>query len=91
MTCRHCSTRKVTRPRGLCWSCYYTPGVKRLYFATSKYAPSYAKPNDDEPVVLFDLPSQPCYALPGSPERLATLAGRVSQQEPLWHPDDARL
>ena len=29
--CRHCSERKVTRPRGLCWKCYYTPGVRELY------------------------------------------------------------
>ena len=37
-TCRHCSKSKVNRPRGLCWSCYYTPGVKELYPSTSKYA-----------------------------------------------------
>ena len=36
--CRHCSKSKVNRPRGLCWSCYYTPGVKELYPSTSKYA-----------------------------------------------------
>ena len=29
--CRHCTKSKVNRPRGLCWSCYYTPGVKDLY------------------------------------------------------------
>ena len=38
--CRHCSQPKVNRPRGLCWSCYYTPGVKELYPPTSKYAPT---------------------------------------------------
>lgn len=37
--CRHCNTGKVNRPRGLCWACYYTPGVKELYPVTSKYAP----------------------------------------------------
>ena len=26
--CRHCTQSKVNRPRGLCWSCYYTPGVR---------------------------------------------------------------
>ena len=36
--CRHCTKSKVNRPRGLCWSCYYTPGVKELYPSTSKYA-----------------------------------------------------
>lgn len=29
--CRHCRTRKVNRSRGLCWTCYYTPGVCDLY------------------------------------------------------------
>ena len=26
--CKHCRKSKVNRPRGLCWGCYYTPGVK---------------------------------------------------------------
>ena len=51
MICRHCSTRKVTRPRGLCWTCYYTPGIKRLYFSTSKKSPNCAKPNEGEPTM----------------------------------------
>lgn len=43
--CRHCSHPKVTRPRGLCWSCYSAPAVRRLYPpgggnpATAKFAP----------------------------------------------------
>ena len=36
--CKHCQKSKVNRPRGLCWSCYYTPGVKELFPSTSKYA-----------------------------------------------------
>lgn len=31
--CRHCRKCAVTRPRGLCWVCYYTPGVKDAYEA----------------------------------------------------------
>jgi len=30
MICRHCQKSKVNRPRGLCWSCYYRPGVREL-------------------------------------------------------------
>lgn len=45
MTCRHCRAGKVNRPRGLCWNCYYTPGVKALYPVTSKFA---AKPEPTE-------------------------------------------
>lgn len=35
--CQHCSLRKVQRPCGLCWPCFYTPGVRELYPPTSKY------------------------------------------------------
>ena len=31
MICRHCNKNKVNRPRGLCWDCYYMPGVRDLY------------------------------------------------------------
>lgn len=31
MICRHCSKLSACRPRGLCWRCYYTPGVKDQY------------------------------------------------------------
>lgn len=41
--CRHCNCRKVNRPRGLCWHCYYTPGVRALYPSTNKYAPHAAR------------------------------------------------
>jgi hypothetical protein len=37
--CRHCHERPVSRPLGLCRTCYYTPGVRELYPSTSKFAP----------------------------------------------------
>jgi hypothetical protein len=37
MICVHCCKKKVNRPRGLCWGCYYTPGVRDLYPITSKF------------------------------------------------------
>ena len=44
MICRHCADpkRKVCRPRGLCWICYYTPGVKKLYAVDAKFRPDLA-------------------------------------------------
>lgn len=27
VACLNCGSRKPNRPRGLCWRCYYTPGV----------------------------------------------------------------
>lgn len=37
--CRHCCRKNASRPRGLCWCCYYQPGVLALYPSTSKYQP----------------------------------------------------
>lgn len=49
--CRHCGVRKIVRPRGLCWRCYYDPQVKKLYHSQSKYAPRETRgeidPEDD--------------------------------------------
>ncbi|TXH10615.1 MAG: hypothetical protein E6R03_15180 [Hyphomicrobiaceae bacterium] len=39
MVCRHCCKSNATRPRGLCWSCFYRPGVRELYPVTSKFRP----------------------------------------------------
>lgn len=37
MKCCHCQKQNANRPCGLCWSCYYKPGVRQLYPLTSKY------------------------------------------------------
>ena len=85
--CRHCQKCKVNRPRGLCWSCYYTPGVKDLYPSTSKFARrgvgnfSGAAP----------LPTHVTSTLPGSREKLAILIERARLKQSLFHPDDARV
>jgi hypothetical protein len=31
MGCKHCGRTPVTRPKGLCWTCYNVPGVKEQY------------------------------------------------------------
>ena len=83
--CRHCSKCKVNRPRGLCWSCYYTPGVKELYPSTSKYARrGVGNFTGNAP-----LPDVPTTAAPGSPEKLAVLEQRAKARRALFHPCDA--
>jgi hypothetical protein len=86
MLCKHCQKVKSNRPRGLCWSCYYTPGVRDLYPSTSKFARRgvadfYGKTRLPEPT----------RALPGSPEKVAVLEERASLGQALWHPLDARI
>src|SRR6516164_2802827 len=84
--CRHCQKVKSNRPRGLCWSCYYTPGVRELFPSTSKFA--------RRGVVDFNgrarMP-EPTSALPGTPEKVAVLEQRARLGQQLWHPLDARL
>jgi hypothetical protein len=85
MFCRHCQQAPISRPRKLCWSCYYTPGVRDLYPTTSKFgrrgvANFYGR---------APLPAFPTQALPGSPEKVALLIQRAQQRQELFHPDDA--
>ena len=87
MLCRHCQKVKSNRPRGLCWSCYYTPGVREQYPSTSKFA----QRGIDDFNGPTSLPFAPTSALPGTPEKLAVLAERARLKQALWHPLDATL
>ena len=85
MICRHCHESPVSRPRGLCWSCYYTSGVRDLYPSTSKFGRrGVANFNGRAPQ-----PGFPTHATPGTPEKLAVLEERARLKQNLWHPDDA--
>ena len=85
MTCRHCLKAPVTRPRGLCWGCFYTPKVRRRYRSTSKFARrGYGNFYSDRP-----LPTCTTAAPPGSAEKIAVLAERARRKQSLWHPCDA--
>ena len=85
MICRHCHEGPVSRPRGLCWRCFYTPGVREFYPTASKLggtglADFYGRAPP---------PAFPTQALPGTPEKIALLGERARLQQSLWHPDDA--
>jgi hypothetical protein len=86
MLCRHCQKVKSNRPRGLCWSCYYTPGIRELYPSTSKFARRGVRDFNGR----ARLP-EPTSALPGTPEKVAVLELRARLGQQLWHPLDARL
>ncbi len=82
--CRHCKRVYANRPRGLCWSCYYQPGVRELFPSTSKFArlgvaDSYGS---------RALPPEPTSAAPGSPAKVRVLAERAALGVALWHPLD---
>lgn len=85
--CRHCGLKFSSRPRGLCWTCYYTPGVPDQYPSTSPYAyRGIANDNSSSP-----LPAEPTGAAPGSEEKIRILCERAARGELLFHPGDARL
>lgn len=85
--CVHCSTGRVNRPRGLCWGCYYRPGVKELYPPTSKYAQrGVGNLTGERP-----LPAEPTDAEPGTDEKIAVMVERAKRGESLFHPEDVRL
>ena len=85
MICRHCGKAPVSRPRQLCWSCYYRAGVRELYPSTSKFGRrGIGNINGNRP-----LPGFPTQAAPGTAEKIAVLAERALMKLNLWHPDDA--
>jgi hypothetical protein len=83
--CRHCSKARVNRPRGLCWGCYYTPGIRNQYPITSKFA----RRGVADCYGNVPLPD-PTTAPPGTPEKMAVLERRAQNRQALWHPLDAR-
>jgi hypothetical protein len=87
MLCRHCGQSRANRPRGLCWSCYYTPGRREQYPSTSKYARRGLADFNGRVAV----PALPTGALPGTAEKVAVLEQRARLRQALWHPDDASM
>jgi hypothetical protein len=84
--CRNCRKFNTNRPRGLCWSCYYTPGVRDRYPSTSKYARrGSGNGAGPRPVALA-----PTTAPPGSPEKVAVMERRADDKRAIFHPADAR-
>jgi hypothetical protein len=83
--CRHCGReQKRLRPRGLCWTCYYTPAVIALYPSKTRYGLWLTK---------FDalLPLEATEAEPGSEAKVRVMEERVRLGYSCFHPDDAGL
>jgi hypothetical protein len=81
--CQHCQRSGVNRPRGLCWSCYYSPGVKELYPSTSKFA------RRGVPDYYGRAPlGEPTTAKPGTPEKVEAMIQRATRGQNLFHPGD---
>lgn len=86
--CKHCRRwRIINRPRGLCWDCYYTPGVKDQHPPVSKCG---RKGVGGGVYGGYALPAEPTTAEPGSPEKIEVMGERAAARTQLHHPDDPR-
>lgn len=85
--CRHCGRPRVNRPRGLCWSCYYAPGIRENYPVLPSPGNRRGVGND----MNFHAPlPAPTGARPGTAAKCEILGQRAINGENLWHPDDAK-
>jgi hypothetical protein len=80
MTCQHCGRRPANRPRQLCWTCYYAPGVKDQYAPLSSHREGLGLRSPS------GLP-RPTSIAPG-PRKVSILCARAELGFELWHPDD---
>ena len=84
--CRACNRLRKLYSRGLCYSCYYEPGIREQYPPTHKNAQEgYGVRRGYRPI-----PDSPTSALPGTPEKVSVLEERARREQKLWHPQDAR-
>ena len=77
--CRHCRRKKICRPMGLCWGCYYRPGVKEEYRDSKYGTPS------EVGLAASGAADRPVRALQGSEEKVRELERRAALGMELWH------
>ncbi len=82
--CQHCGKAKVTRPRGLCWSHYYTPGIRDLYEPTACASNRRGDGFHESNAAVMPTP-----APPGSKAKMVAMRRRLMAGASLHHPDDA--
>jgi hypothetical protein len=81
--CRNCKVKKVNRPRGLCWTCYCTPGVRDSQLITSKHA---LRGNG---IKSSGLPHIPLVTERQTSERIEELSSLAREGRPLFGEGDS--
>jgi len=82
--CRHCNRRKANKCRGLCFSCYFKPGVRERYPSESKFGQWGI--GHSTPAARADF--APTKTPPGTETRVAVYATRAVMRLPIFHPND---
>lgn len=80
--CRACGQKKPSRPRGLCWQCFYAPGVKDRHEPVNVYGRRGAGQKGKGGSVT------PTIAAPRSTDRVDEMAERAAKGLPLFHRAD---
>lgn len=81
--CVHCGRPNVSRPRGMCWTCYYLPGVRDQY--ATKGNAGHGVGQDNHAHRLAAIPTR---HLPGTEGKLREMAARVAAGVSCFHPGD---
>lgn len=84
MKCVHCHKGARSRPRNLCWPCYYNPAVRCLYGPRS----TDGRRGVGNGYGGYRLPDAPTDARPGTEAKVAVLERRAEVGVALWHPGD---
>jgi hypothetical protein len=82
--CLHCGRSKVNRPRGLCWTCYYTDGVRENYSCDPVFGRRGVSNGHIEP----RLAPSGTEAIPGTEAKIQVMAERAAVGLSIFHPDD---
>lgn len=95
--CVHCGYSVVSRPMGLCWTCYHKPEVRALYRSQSKFAACNAGSTFREcekcrrlgPWIasVCSTCSRPEFERFGYMRRLDVYAALAAAKQPLFSPD----
>ena len=83
--CRHCTRRKATRARGLCYTCSIDPAIRAQHPHSGSKTARRGIGHDAK----GRQPATPTDAPPGSEEKLAVMIDRAARGESCFHPDDA--
>lgn len=86
LICRHCGVNKANRPRQMCWTCYYAPGVKELYVSQCVYT----RKGLGLQAGGLPLDTLICPYLPGTPGKIEFMADRAERGVQVFHPKDAK-
>lgn len=78
--CKNCGKPNPSRPRGLCWPCYYNPAIMSRYPIHPKSVPGILHGEGHLP--------QTTNAMPGTEEKIQVMMQRAERGEALFHPMD---